>query len=486
MRFCLVLLAFAGVAASASAASAQSVELGGEAVNLAMRLSAAPSADQAPSPEVSSQADLTGQMSGLETKLQLGVKTGEPSPGAAGADPGWWNSTSVDLNAAWTPIGAAKFEFAAQNATRVQFTASDPVFSDASQHYAESRQSGLTAGATLTPALGPLPPVDLKLGAQVSSNVQQDAWIGATGAQTGDLTQSETRQLSATLGVSPLSAIKLEAGGQVQAMGLVWSGGRAATYASLDPSARLSATPWAGGSLKLSLDRAVSPRSVDQFIGYGPGAGALESVPPNREWRYGAAVTQKAGPIDLTASVTAAKVQSVAYLAPTSPQTAARVGLESGDRSEASAGLGTPLSVPGLAPFVLQAKATWRASAVQDPLTGVLGRMSGERPYDASLSLSQAIGPGMRWGVTAQAAGPQTNLEPTETARLSPTAGLGGFLQYNALPVSVRLSLDNVLGGDRAERDVYYEGARELNDIDHMSVTRAVDRGVHLSLVRPL
>lgn len=485
MRFCLVVLGFAAVSAPACA---QSLDLAGEGVSLAMKLSAAPADGQPASPEVSSQADLAGQISGLETRVQLGMKTGQPAPsaggggGGGGLDPGWWNSTHAAVDAAWAVSSAAKVEIGAQSASRVQFTASDPVFSDASQHYAESRQTGANADVTLNP----LPKVEVKLGARVSSDVQQDASLSGSGGQSSDLMQTDTRQLSATLGLSPLPAVRVEAGGQMHAMGLTWSGGRAATYASLDPSAHVSATPWSGGSFKLSLDRSTTPLSTDQFVGYGAGAVALAGVEPSREWRYGAALTQKAGPVDLTASLTEARVQSFAYLGPAGALGQGSVGRGEGGRSELSGGMAAPLPVWGLEPFKLEAQATWRASSVQDPLTGALGRMSGERPYDARLSLSQAVGPRMLWGVTAEAAGPQTNLGPTQVATLSSTAGLGGFLQYKARPVTVRLSLDNVLGGERSERDVFYAGGRDLNQIDHASEARTVDRGIHLSLIRPL
>jgi hypothetical protein len=456
-------------------------------VNLAMQLSAAPAEGQPSSPEVSSQAALSGELSGLQTQVQLGMKTGQPASGPLVPASGWWNSTSARVSAAWTPSAAAKFELGANNSTRLEFTAADPVFSDASQHYAETRQSGVTGAATLSSSLGPLPRVDVKLGAEASSNVQQDAWLAGSGGQTGDMTETQSQRVSATLGVSPLSKVRVEAGGQVQSMGLTWWGGRAATAPSLQPTADLTAEPWNGGSLKLSLGRAISPLSAEQFLGYGQGAIQMDALQPSREWRYGLDLSQKAGPFDLKASVLAARVESFAYLAPDETLLRpGRIGLGSGDRSEWSAGVGAPLTLPGLSPFSVEAKATWRASSVQDPVTGLLGRLSGERPYDATLSLSQAVGPGMRWGVTAVASGPQTNLGPTQMASLSSTAGLGGFLQYSAKPVTLRLSLDNILGGERRERDVFYAGARDLNQVDHMGETRTVDRGVRLSLIHPL
>jgi hypothetical protein len=178
-------------------------------------------------------------------------------------------------------------------------------------------------------------------------------------------------------------------------------------------------------------------------------------------------------------------VQTFAYLAPAGAL-AARVGMGEGDRREVQTRLAAPLPLFGWTPFSLEAQATWRDSAVQDPITGVLGRMSGERPYDASFSMSHAIGADLRWGVTAKAAGPQVNLGPTEIANLSSTAGFGGFVQYQARPVTVRLSLDNLVGGDRSERDVIYGGLRDTSVVDHITALRTVDRGFHLSLIRPL
>jgi hypothetical protein len=211
----------------------------------------------------------------------------------------------------------------------------------------------------------------------------------------------------------------------------------------------------------------------------------LPEIQPSREWRYGATLSQKAGPLDLSASLVQARVQTFAYLAPAGAA-GARVGMGEGDRSEVQTRLAAPLPLFGWTPFKLEAQATWRDSAVEDPLTGVLGRLSGERPYDASLSLSHSIGAGVRWGVTAKASGPQMNLGPTEVANLSSTAGFGGFIQYQTRPVTLRLSLDNLVGGERSERDVVYDGLRDLNVVDHTAALHTVDRGFHISLIRPL
>ncbi len=483
MRFSVVLLGVASAAIGlgpAFAQAPQAIDLEGQGVALNMSLSAS----EPDRPQAGGQARLTGQLDQLQTRLELGMQTGQPAP-ADGAqnDSGWWNATSAGVGATWTPFSAARLEFGAQNATRVEFTASDPVFGDAGQHYAQHRTSGANAAATLTPVA----PLDLTFGANVSTELEQTAAIAGSGAATYDQVLTEQRQMSAALAWKPLSAVSLEAGGRVQATSLQWAGGRADAPAGLDPNAKLSLTPWSGGALNVTLDRTTTPLSPAQFLGYGQGAPEAlpSSAQPSREWRYGAALTQKAGPVDLSASLIQARVQSFAYLAP-SGFLGARVGMGEGDRREVHTRLAAPLPLFGLSPFKLEAQATWRDSAVQDPVTGVLGRLSGERPYDASLSLSHDLGAAVRWGVTATAAGPQVNLGPTEVANLSSTAGFGGFVQYQTRPVTLRLSLDNLLGGERSERDVIYDGLRDLNMIDHATALRTVDRGFHISLIRPL
>ncbi|HEY4032270.1 MAG TPA: hypothetical protein VGM25_18130 [Caulobacteraceae bacterium] len=494
MRFSVVLLGFScaavGLAPAGAQPAAQAVAAPGQAIDIegqGLAVNMSLTASEPDHPQAGGKAKITGQIDQLQTHVELGAISGQPAPsqGSAGAADasGWWNTTTAGVGASWTPSGAAKFEIGAQNATRVEFTASDPVFGDAGQHFAQHRTTAASAAATLTPVA----PLDVKFGANLSTELEQTAAIAGSGAETHDQVQTEQRQMSAALAWKPLSALSLEAGGTVQSTSLMWSAGRAAAFADLDPDARLSLTPWSGGSLELTLDRSTAPLTQAQFLGYATGGAeaVLPLVQPSREWRYGAAVTQKAGPIDLSASLIQARVQTYAYMAPFGAY-AARVGMGEGDRREIQAGLAAPLPLFGWAPFTLEAKATWRDSLVQDPLTGALGRLSGERPYDATLSLSHAIGPGMRWGVTARAAGPQINLGPSEVASLSPTAGFGGFVQVQTRPLTLRLSLDNIVGGDRSEHDVIYTGLRDASAIDHISEIRTTDRGVRLSLIRPL
>jgi hypothetical protein len=42
------------------------------------------------------------------------------------------------------------------------------------------------------------------------------------------------------------------------------------------------------------------------------------------------------------------------------------------------------------------------------------------------------------------------------------------------------------VGGERSERDVIYDGLRDTGMVDHTTALRTIDRGFHISLIRPL
>jgi hypothetical protein len=483
------------VALAPAVAAADPLDLHGEGMDLVMKVTTdapttAPNALVAPSPVVSSQADLTTQVSTLQTRIQVGLQTGSAAA-AVSTGSGWWNSGSVNLGATWAPLSLAKIEVSAQNSLRLQFDPADAAFIDAAQSYSQTRQTGATAAATFTP----LAPLNLKVGATTSSTQTQSVTSGAgTGAAATDLLQTESRQMFTQVQLKLLSAVSLDGGGKLESTGVYWSGARAGSYAALDPSIGATVKPWDGASWRFSLERAAAPLDPNQFVGYAPVGAApttgtpaeLAALQPNREWRYKAALEQKAGDIDLTASILAAHLQTYAYVAPYG-LAPGRIDSGSGDRSEVQAGLAAPLPLFGLSPFTIKASAAWRASQAEDPVSGVVGRLSGESPYDASLTLSQALwGTAMRWGMTAQATGPARTYLTTQTTQLSATAGVGGFLEYNPGPMTLQLQLANLLGGERDQHDIYYIGPRDLSAVDRMDDLRTVDRTIRISLIRPL
>jgi hypothetical protein len=485
-RFRLFRLIFTGAVLASAAAHAQTVGLHSDGVDLNMQVSTA-------TPQVvSSQADLTTQLQGLQTHIQLGLETGSTVSGSLAGAPlagsGWWNSGKLDLGAVWAPTALAKVEVSARDSVRLEYDPTDPVWADASQRYNQSRQSEARASATFTP----VSPLNLQVGAAASGSTVQDSSISGAGSVSSDLLQTQAQQMFAALQWKPLGLISLEGGGKLESTGVYWSGARAGSFASLDPRLGAVITPWSGAALRFTLERAAAPLATDQFVGYAPNGQSVAgqavglTLQPNREWRYQASVEQKAGAVDLTASVLHAYLQNYAYLAPYGADPG-RIDMGAGERSEVQAGLAAPVSLFGVLPLTMKASGAWRTSQVGDPLTGALGRLSGESPYDASLSLTQAAADwNMRWGMTAMAAGPARSYLASQVASRSATAGLGGFFEYHPGGLTLQLQLDNILGGDRAEHDVYYAGPRDLNVIDRIDDSHAVDRAVRLSLIRPL
>jgi len=480
MRFSFAVLAFASCCALAPALAraADSVDLlQANGVDLSVKTTT-PGAQT-----VASQTDLTTQISALQTHIELGLQTGQTPVTAGVVTPvgGWWNTGTASLSATWTPTTLAKVEVGAQNSLRFEADPGDPLFADAGERTLQSRQTAAHGSITLTPAS----PLNLTVGAGASEAVQDSQ---AAGAASVDRLETQAQQLFTQLEWKPASLIALDAGGKVESTGVYWAGARAGSFAALDPSIGATLKPWTGAAWRFTLARAATPLSTDQFIGYASAVTPTELVnlQPNREWRYEAALEQKAGAIDLTASFTQARLATYAYLAPYG-STAGRVDMGVGDRSEVQAGLAAPLPVFGLAPFTLAASGAWRESQAQDPLTGQTGRLSGESPYDASLSLSQAVGVlGMRWGMTAHATGPARSYLTSQVTTLSATAGLGGFLEYRPGPVTLQLQLDNLVGGDRAQQDVYYAGPRDLSVIDRTDALHTTDRTIRLSISRAL
>jgi hypothetical protein len=479
MRTLFVILALIG--GTPLAARGQTVALHGEGLDLSMQVKGGDDRS------VSSQADLTGRLSTLQTRVQVGMQSGSAaSAGAPAYGTGWWNSGKVGVAATWAPTSLAKIDLSAQDSLRLQVSTADPIWTDAAQRYNTSRQSQAQASATFTP----VSPLNLQVGAATSGSTVLDSARTGAGQSYSDLLQTQAQQIFTRVQWKPLNRISLEGGGRVESTGVYWAGARAGSFAMVNPSAGATLTPWTGAAWRLSVEGAAAPLSTDQFIGYGAGvatpAGAGLMLQPNREWRWRAALQQKAGSIDLTASVLHARLQTYNYVAP-SPGDAGRVDMGVGQRSEVQAAVAAPIPFYGVLPITLRASGAWRASRAADPLTGVVGRLSGEAPYDASLSLTQtAKAWNMRWGMTALASGPARTYLASQVSSRSASAGLGGFFEYRPGPVTLQLHLDNLLGGDRDQREVYYAGTRDLNVVDRIDQVRASDRAIRFSLIRPL
>src|SRR5688572_29811193 len=114
MSFRAACLATAAVCLWPAVGAAQSLDLSGETLDLAVRAIAT----KPEAPTIGGEALLKGRFSSLQTMLKLGVETGEKAdqvrsvwtPSLVEPRSGRWTSGTFGLGADWAPIPLAKIE----------------------------------------------------------------------------------------------------------------------------------------------------------------------------------------------------------------------------------------------------------------------------------------------------------------------------------------------------------------------------------------
>jgi hypothetical protein len=468
---------------------ADGLQLQGEGVDLAVRTTVTnPGA-----PAVGSQINLTTQIENLHAQAQVGFDAGQkvvdeswlwiPS---APLEAGRWDSRQLSLGATWTPSPQAKVELSANSQARTERDRADPIWTAWSAQSLRSRQSVARVALTLTPWA----PLNLQVGGQSTDGAVDAATVSSASAPTSDLLRTQGQQVFTAVTWRPLPKLSLEGGGKAETLDVSWegAGARTGSYAYVEPRLAGTLTPWAGASWRLGVERAVAPLNTAQYLAYAQAA-ELASGPmfgPDQEWRYEASLQQRlAGDIDLSARIMRARLQNVTDLGPVGALQAP-IDIGRGERSQIEANVAAPLHMFGWPALTLKAKAAWRDSQVIDPFSGQPRRISGETPYDAEVTLAGVAGPAMRWGVTARSGGSAMIYQMSQVTSYSPVGGVGGFLEYNPGPISVRLNLDNLLGGERTTRDIYYSGARDRGVVDRVDESRTSDRAIRLLFSKPL
>jgi microcystin degradation protein MlrC len=90
------------------------------------------------------------------------------------------------------------------------------------------------------------------------------------------------------------------------------------------------------------------------------------------------------------------------------------------------------------------------------------------------------------WALKAQFSGRQLVYQMSQVDMASPTAGLGGSINYRAGPVTLCLQLDNIVGGARTDTSVMFDGSRAADMQDGVRQTHEDSRAVRISFVRAL
>jgi hypothetical protein len=470
-----------------AAGMAQSLDLSGETLDLAVRAIAT----KPEAPTIGGEALLKGRFSSLQTMLKLGVETGEKAdqvrsvwtPSLVEPRSGRWTSGTLGLGADWAPIPLAKIELSANAQVRTDSDMTSPVWLSA---YDQRVRTGRSS-ARVTASINPLPNVSLSLGGQTSGgDLHKD-----TASAEASLLQDQSQQMFMTTQWAPVSRLKLEGGVKMESMGVYWKsqGSRTASYSYLEPRLGGSLAAFDGTTLSFFAEGAVSPINTDQFVSFAQAAedAAAAEFRPGREWRYQLGLQQRLlSDVELRATLTQARLQSVTDLGPVG-SAQAPIAIGSGERRQIEAAIAAPLRMSGLPDLSVRLKGSWRDSQVEDPFTGDPRRLSGEIPYDAELTLGPAAsGLGLSWGVAARARGPTSVYEMSQITTRGASAGLGGFVTYNPGPVSIRLQLDNVIGGRLTESNALFDGPRQFNNLGARTETRSLDRAVRLQLSRPL
>ena len=473
-----------------AAAGAMSLELHGERLDLAVRTTA----NDAKSPVIGSQADLSSDIKGVQFKVQLGVEAGAKQTAFQSIGispltrPGAWDSGRAAVTAVWAPNPGARFEFNVRDQLRRDFDRPDTIWADFSRRDVSARESQAGAAATFNP----MKRLDLRVGANTSSRTVETVVAAATpSAASSSVLDTRSRSAFATLQWRPTGRLTFEGGGKMEGMGVAWKAAASgqSDYAFVEPRLDGTYVPWAGGSLKLGAERVVAPINTDQFVNFLQVANgsANSAFEPDREWRYRVEMQQRMfGEVQLAASFTSARLTSVTDLAPIGEaQGPADIG--AGERHQVEARLTAPLRLPGWATLNLTARGAWRDSNVTDPFTGARRRLSGENAYDAEVALGQTLHDGrLRWGVTAHANGPASYYQMSQITTRSVAPGLGTFVEFNPGPVSLQLRLENLIGGEQAERDTYFAGRRDLGDSGRTQLIRNSNQSVKFTLARKL
>lgn len=448
-----------------------------------------PASDQ---PSVGGRANLDLRLDNLETKLQANIESGglEVGPDPLGAS-AWgqsWTGGQAQLTAIWSPSGTARLEVSLSNQLKRQLSQLNPLAPGVSGQLTSTQTGSAKVAAILTPVT----PLELQFGGETTSGgVDTLVYAPAGGSPTASNLRSDTARVFADLTWRPVARFSLEAGDAVETLGVAVTGTSAA-YAYPTPHVVGTLTPWADGEWKIGAERAVTAPNAAQFATFASVlATAVRSEPasfqPDRAWRYTASVRQTLpGAIVVSASLIQSNLESVTDLGPVGGGQAP-VSIGAGQRREVQVAFSTPVALPYAPGAKLSATAGWRQSQVTDPFTGLRRPISGDAPYQAEIDLTGVLGSlPVNWGVKAQLSGPQSIYQMSEVDTLSPSAGLGGVINYRAGPVTVGFQVDNLVGGLRTNTSLYYSGSRASDVIDGVRQTHDDSRAFRLSFTRAL
>lgn len=257
---------------------------------------------------------------------------------------------------------------------------------------------------------------------------------------------------------------------------------------------RLVATwaPRPSTQLRLRAEREVGQLDFDSFVASGSlnnATGVTAGNPdlePARAWVAEAALEQRfwdRGSVAL--SVTHVEIQGVVDRGPVFTPTGvfdrpANIG--DGSRDVVRADLTLPLSRLGLKGGLLKGFVTRRWSQVDDPTTGVSRDISGLRPVEWEVKLTQDLpARNMTWGVELYGGYQNTyyRFNAADKYKLDPF--LMTYVEWRPRPdINVRAELENITRRGYRQTNTTFDGVR---DADQAGAARLSDRNYHFGRI---
>ena len=265
--------------------------------------------------------------------------------------------------------------------------------------------------------------------------------------------------------------LQLEAGGRIESSSLTQSGDstQTASFSFPKPRVALTWTPNPVDQLRLTWERVVGQLNFADFatsanLVSGQVNGGNANLEPQREWRTELAYERKVfGKGSAAVTLRHADIQQVLDVIPVQGVDAPG-NIGNGVRDTALVALTLPLGGLGLGGGQFKADLSWIHSQVTDPTTHTRRAISGDKPFTATLSLTNDA-PRLKssWEIDVNALGrtPTWRIEEVRRTDVKPQVDL--IWIYRPRPrQTVQLQLSNALSRERRRTRTDWAGPRNV------------------------
>lgn len=317
---------------------------------------------------------------------------------------------------------------------------------------------------------------------------------GNAAALPGSNVRIKEKRVEMALGATwkPWQRWVLDAGLRVEKSAIEQTGDSPLTRRFIYPKPR-AALQWDVGSrdqLRLSLSREVGQLDFSDFVASASlennqvSAGNAE-LEPDKTWRMTAAwehqfLTDAAFTVSWTHDRISDAVDRVLVITPDDVFDAPG-NIGNGRRDTLALELSLPLDDIGFSGARLTSSMLWRRSRVTDPVAGQSRPISGEKPVEGQIALTQDLPAwNLHWGIALDhIAERKTKIRYDEVKRESEAMGWTVFVEHNLDPHwRLRAEVTDLFGRDFIETRRKYDGPRSTATLDEVERRRRRTPGV--------